>query len=205
MIESLENTLQIAVLLLCAAISLLRAAKRRSRTWTLLFFFYGSFVLGDIYWLACLLFFDRTPQISVVSDLSWYASYLFLYLLLRQADPPERLNRAGFLPWLGPVFTAGMAVFFTQYGQPLNNLIYAALMGLLLFAALRRLTDRGEAGSPKALLFLILLFCLLEYALWTVSCFFLGETLANPYYWFDFLLTISCPFFLPAVRKAVTP
>ena len=144
MIESLENTLQIAVLLLCAALSLLRAAKRRSRTWTLLFFFYGSFVLGDIYWLACLLFFDRTPQISVVSDLSWYASYLFLYLLLRQADPPERLNRAGFLPWLGPVFTAGMAVFFTQYGQPLNNLIYAALMGLLLFAALRRLTGRSR-------------------------------------------------------------
>ena len=74
MIESLENTLQIAVLLLCAALALLWAVRGRSRAWMLAFFFFGSFLLGDIYWLAVLLFFDQTPQISVVSDLSWYAS-----------------------------------------------------------------------------------------------------------------------------------
>lgn len=203
MIESLENTLQILVLLLCALLALLRAAGTRSRAWMLLFFSFASWVLGDIYWLAVLLFFDQTPQISVVSDLSWYASYLFLYLLLRQLDPPERLNKAGFLPWLGPAFAAGMAVFFMQWGEPLSNLIYAALMGLLLFAALRRLTERRGAGCRKALPLLILIFCLLEYALWTASCFWSGETFANPYYWFDFLLTLSFPFFLPAVKKAV--
>ena len=88
-------------------------------------------------------------------------------------------------------------------GEILSNLIYAVLMGLLLFASLRRLTDGNGGGRSKALALLILLFCLLEYALWTASCFWTGETLGNPYYWFDFLLTLSFPFFLPAVKKAV--
>ena len=204
MIESIENTLQIAVLLLCACLALLWAARTRSRTWTLAFFFFGSFALGDIYWLAVLLFFGRTPQISVVSDLSWYASYLFLYLLLRRAEPPEARDKAGFLPWLGPAFAAGMAVFFMLRGEILSNLIYAILMGLLLFSSLRRLTDKSESGRFKGLPLLILIFCALEYALWTSSCFWTGGSLSNPYYWFDFLLTLSFPFFLPAVKKAVT-
>ena len=203
MIESLENTLQIAVLLLCAALALLQAVRGRSRAWMLAFFFFGSFLLGDIYWLAVLLFFDQTPQISVVSDLSWYASYLFLYLLLRQLDPPEERGKAGLLAWAGPAFAAGMAVFFMLRGEILSNLIYASLMGLLLFASLRRLADRGETAGSEFLPLLVLIFCMLEYALWTASCFWAGDTLQNPYYWFDFLLTLSFPCFIPAVRRAV--
>ena len=201
MIESLENTLQIIVLLFCAGFALLWAAGRRSRIWTLAFFFFGSWVLGDIYWLVVLLFFDQTPQISVVSDLSWYASYLFLYLLLRLVDPPEERGSAGFFPWLGPAFAAGMAVFFMQRGEILSNLIYAALIGLLLFASLHRLTDRDKTGRASALPLLILIFCALEYALWTASCFWAGDTIGNPYYWFDFLITLSFPFFLVAVKR----
>ena len=80
MIERIENALQIGTLVVCAAIALYRIVKRRGEAWTLLSFFYGSWLLGDVYWLACLVFYDGTPQISAVSDLSWYASYIFLYL-----------------------------------------------------------------------------------------------------------------------------
>ena len=201
MIESIENALQIAVLIVCVSASLYRAAAKRSRTWTLLSFFYGSWVLGDIYWLVCLLFYDQTPRISVVSDLSWYASYIFLYMLLRHAAPPEGAREKRFLPWLGPLVTMGMAVFFMQWGEIVSNLIYASLMGLLLFSVLRRFLDRQKYAAQQPLCITILVFCLLEYALWTSSCFFSGDGLANPYYWFDFLLTVSFVFFLPALGK----
>ena len=82
MIERIENALQIGVLVVCAAIAVYRTVKHRGEAWMLLSFFYGSWLLGDIYWLACLVFYDGTPQISAVSDLSWYAAYIFLYLLL---------------------------------------------------------------------------------------------------------------------------
>ena len=197
MIERIENALQIGTLVVCAAIALYRIVKRRGEAWTLLSFFYGSWLLGDIYWLACLVFYDGTPQISAVSDLSWYASYIFLYLLLRHTAPPEKPFGAKVLPWLGPVFTAGMGVFFMLRGEIAANLVYAGLMGFLLYAAIRRLMERRSVYLSV----LILVFCLLEYALWTASCFWNDEIVLHPYYWFDFLLTVSFPFFLPATER----
>ena len=197
MIEPIENALQIGTLVVCAAIALYRIVKRRGEAWTLLSFFYGSWLLGDVYWLACLVFYDGTPQISAVSDLSWYASYIFLYLLLRHTAPPEKPFGAKVLPWLGPVFTAGMGVFFMLRGEIAANLVYAGLMGFLLYAAIRRLMERRSVYLSV----LILVFCLLEYALWTASCFWNDEIVLHPYYWFDFLLTVSFPFFLPATER----
>jgi len=204
MIESIENALQIIVLLICSGIALYRAIANHSQTWVLAFLFFGSWLLGDIYWLVCLLFYGQTPQISIVSDLSWYGSYIFLYLLLYHSSAPDKDSRKHRLPWLGPVFAAGMAVFFITQGELLSNLIYASLMGLLLFAALSRKIDRKRYQNQQLLSGMILLFCLLEYGLWTASCFWKTDTLSNPYYWFDFLLTVSFVFFLPAIKKAVT-
>ena len=200
MIESCENLVQTAVLTLCAVIASYRVVRRKSRAWTLLAFFYGSWLLGNCYWLCCLIFYGR-PQVSAVSDLSWCASYLFLYLLLRQTSP-EAGKAKRLTPWLGPAFTAAMAVFFMQWGKWISNLVYAGLMGGLLYAVLARLTERKRDGA-RTLCAVIFVFCLAEYALWTSSCLFEEESLANPYYWCDILLTALFPFFLPATKKAV--
>lgn len=201
MIESIENALQIAVLLACTFLAMIRAIRTRSKVWTLLTFFYGSWVLGDVYWLVCLVFLGHTPQISVVSDLSWYASYIFLYMLLREVAPPQSAKEKRFLPWLGYIFAAGMAVFFMQWGEIGGNLICAFLLGLLLFSAIRRLMDGKRYDMQRLLCVMILVLCLLEYALWTSSCFWKQETLSEPYYWFDILLTLCFPFFLPATKR----
>ena len=49
----------------------------------------------------------------------------------------------------------------------------------------------------------VLAFAALEYALWTSSCFWVSDTLTNPYFWFDFLLSLVLLLLLPALRKAV--
>lgn len=204
MIESYENTLQIAVLFVCALVALSRAARQRSREWTLLAFFYGSWLLGDSYWLLCLVFFGEPARVSVVSDMSWFAAFFFLYLLLRQAAPlPEGNRTRRLLPWLGYVFTASMAVFFMRWGKIVSNLVYAALLGTLLYAVFRRLENKKHHERQTLLCTVVLVACLLEYALWTASCFWWEETLRNPYYWCDLLLTACFPFFLGAVKKAV--
>lgn len=204
MIDRIGNALQIIVLAVCAGMTIWRAVKTGSRTWALLAFVYTSWLMGDVYWLVCLVFSGMTPQISVVSDLSWYTFYIFLYLLLCHVDPPEECTYSGRLPWLGPVLTAGMAVYFMQWGEILSNLIYAALLGLLLYSCIRRLADKNGKANRRFLSLLVLIFCVFEYCLWLASCLFEGDTLGNPYYWFDFLLTVSFPLFYLAVRKAVT-
>ncbi|MBQ5542771.1 MAG: hypothetical protein IIU06_06875 [Erysipelotrichales bacterium] len=204
MIEVVENALQIAALVICSVIAVYKAVHYNSRTWALAAFFFISWVMGDIYWLVCLLFYDTTPQISIVSDLSWYASYMFLYLMLLRTSKPDPGSTKQALPWLGPLFAAGMAVFFMLKGEILNNLIYGSLMGLLLFSSINRLINRTTDRNQRFLPAMILVFCLLEYGLWISSCFWTSDTLANPYYWFDVLLTVSFLFFLPAIRKAVS-
>jgi hypothetical protein len=49
-----------------------------------------------------------------------------------------------------------------------------------------------------------LVFCAAEYGMWTSSCFWMGDTILNIYFWFDFLLSIAFVLFLPALRKAVS-
>ena len=219
MIESYENALQIAVLLLCVCAAVYHAIKTHNKAWTLLSFFYGSWLLGDVYWMVCLAFFGSTPEISVISDLSWCAAYLFLYLLLRQIMPPMPGREKRLLPWLGFVFSMTMAVFhysfyvdwgeqygiaYVLWGKALNNLVYGGLMGLLLFSVIRRMMEERRRSGQSFLLVAVLIHCLLEYAMWTLSCFFWEITLANPYYWCDFQLTASFLLLLMATKKAVS-
>ncbi len=199
MIETYENILQIAVLAGCILVTVIRSVERKSSLWTILTLFYGSWMLGDIYWLACLAFYGMTPQISVVSDLSWYASYIFLYMLLRRASPPDLTSGTKGLPLAGSIFALGMGLFFMHWGEILSNLIYAELFSLLLYAAITRLQERRAVCLSVG----ILVFCFLEYGLWLSSCFWKSDTAANPYYWFDLLLTACLPFFLFATHKAV--
>lgn len=204
MLDTYGNILQTAVLLACSIFSVYKAVKFRSRSWTVLSFFYGCWMLGDVYWLACLIFYKNTPQISTISDLSWYAAQIFLYLLLRYTWPPEELKGIHPVSWLAPVFTAGMAVFFMFWGEIISNLVYAALMGLLLFASTRRIADKKAAGPKRFLPVTILVYVLLEYGLWVASCLWDDSLLFQPYYVFDLMITASFPVFLHAVRKAVT-
>lgn len=196
MLDQIDNGIQVAALLVCVVSAAWLAMRRTSRPHVLLALFYGSWLLGDIYWLVCYLCYDTMPQISVVSDMSWYASGIFLYMLLREVAPPTGARRV--LPWIGPAFAAGMAVFFMQWGEYFNNMVYAVVMGLLMFASISRLQD----GQQRFLPALVLVYCLLEYGLWVSSCFWQEPVLTEPYYWFEFMLTASFFLFLPTVGRA---
>ena len=73
---------------------------------------------------------------------------------------------------------------------------------LMMRSAQGLLALRGTADHRKSLYTMVLIFCLIEYMVWTSSCFWAGDTIRNTYFWFAALL-ISChPFFLWAVGKA---
>ena len=48
-----------------------------------------------------------------------------------------------------------------------------------------------------------LVFCLLEYTLWVISCYYAGDEMTNPYYLVDLLITAGFPIFLIGTKKAV--
>ena len=207
MIEIITNLIQMLFSGICAWVALRRAVRAKSREWSLLALFFASFAFADLYWLLYLLFFRMTPKYFFLSDLIWYVSFLFLLLLLQYIKGDRREMYRSRLSWIGPVIAAGMCVFYMRWGDYLSNIISACLMGILLWRAIGGLVylhnRPKEETRARYFLIITLIFCLLEYALWTVSCFWMGDTMANPYFWFDLLITGCMLLFLPALGKAV--
>ena len=241
MVESIDNLIQLIVFGICFGISLRLTYTKRSRAMGILSLFYISFFLGDLYWLLYIVFYDSTPQVFYVSEFNWYASYLFLILLMQQTLEPEARRQRSRVLLLPLVFAAGMCVFFMQWGDYISNIISAVLMGLMMFRAMQgslycrekdpaaeHLTGREKdpaadhlTGREKdsaamqsgysaksiaaqmRLCRLILVFCVIEYVMWIVSCFWRGDGLTNPYYWLDGMLTVCSAALLPALDKGV--
>lgn len=206
MTELLENLIQLAVTGICTGAAIHRAVSYREKIWADLALFYGLFFLGDLYWILYLLFYGDTPQYGYISDLAWYAAFVFLILLIQQVSGLKP-DLKTVVPWIGPLFALGMGIFYMQWGDIFGNILSMLIMGTLLWLVLYHLFPgkrRGSVpGKNKSLYVMILIICLLEYILWTLSCFWMGETLANPYFWADFALTAVLPLLLMGVRKAV--
>ena len=229
MVESIDNLIQLIVFGICFGISLRLTYTKRSRAMGILSLFYISFFLGDLYWLLYIVFYDSTPQVFYVSEFNWYASYLFLILLMQQTLEPEARRQRSRVLLLPLVFAAGMCVFFMQWGDYISNIISAVLMGLMMFRAMQgslycrekdpaadHLTDAEKdpaamqsgysaksIAAQMRLCRLILVFCVIEYVMWTVSCFWRGDGLTNPYYWLDGMLTVCSAALLPVLDKGV--
>ena len=210
MFSFIENGIQLAVTCGCAVIAFYYGVLHKDRMWVLLALFYAIFFLGDLYWMLYIVFYNNATPVFYVSDYSWYASYLFLLMLLIQINIKNSKDyvfrlRPAFL--LIPAFTIGMGVFYMLRGDILSNLVAIVLMTGLIWHAVYGLTylqEHPEQGTSRRMLFIVtLLFCFSEYAMWTSSCFWMGETIFNVYYWFDILLSVSFVLFLPAMRRVV--
>ena len=205
MYEVFENAFQILMLVISLGLALSLAWRTREKAWVLLSLFYGCWIMGDIYWQLCLILFGDIPKLSLVSNLSWYSSYIFLYILLRYMEPKPGFSKS-FLPIIGPLFTFAMAVFFIVQsggGQIGSNLASALFMGILLYAAIRRLMDHRREGNRSLLCVLVNLCCCMEYGMWISTSFVLEDNLLHPYYWFDITLSISFLLYISALKKEV--
>ena len=205
MVEIIDNAVQLAVTLACTGVCGCLTLKRRKQAYTILTCYYGALAMGNLYWLVYDLITSYTPKIFYVSDLCWVASYLFLLMLAVETAAPEEKAFRHPAAWISPVLSAGMTVFYCQWGDCLENVIWCGLMGATGWFAIRGCiwASRQKAFRRRDFHLAVLLIVAVEYALWTASCFWVSDTLSNPYFWFDFLLTASAALLLPATERAV--
>jgi len=205
MIESIDNGIQMIITALCTGITVYNWLKDGRREWILLGLFTGTYFMGDLYWQLYLVFYHRTPVYSDIPYVSWYAAYVFLLLLLAMFSKTTALQVLRRF-WPVPVFTAGMCVFYMRYGSYVSNLVAVVIMSLLISRCLEGIMDKRAMGAGedgRQVYILILVLCLLEYGMWTVSCFTSGNSIANPYYWFDVMLSVDFLLITLSMTKAV--
>lgn len=144
-----------------------------------------------------------------VSDIGWISCFLFLLVLQVGFAERGEHRRAGFLPWLSVVLIVPLTIYYISLGDVLYNLIVGVLMIAILWLALSGLATarrhpQRSIGERRFHLTMIV-YILLENALWLSSYPWRGDGLSNPYFWCDFAVTISLLALYPAVRKAVAP
>nr|MCR5282657.1 hypothetical protein [Lachnospiraceae bacterium] len=121
---------------------------------------------------------------------------------------------AALWPYLAFVFTFGMGLFYMQLGDVISNIVYAIILGMTIsrcLFAFARIPGR-EAPDPHQLrrlrqtALVVLLFCALEYIMWTASCFWDSTKIPEIiYYIADIMLSLSFPLAFVGLCKRQTP
>ncbi|MBR0085179.1 MAG: hypothetical protein IJL97_01380 [Lachnospiraceae bacterium] len=212
MIESIVNYIQLATSLFCTVISVYMALTKHKNVWIILAFASGVFFLGDAYWELYLTFYGVTPQYSYISYFSWNAAFVFFLLLVLElrGEGHTRVKHKWLIAAV-TAFTVGMCIFYMQFGDWLGNIATVLFMSPLIWQPLdalltvheKKRKDPGTDDRRCGLYRTVLLFCMAEYCMWTVSCFWTGHPDLNPYYWFDTLLSFTFVLLPFALRKAV--
>lgn len=205
MVEFIDNLTQLLAALAGFLLSGASYLKSRRQPYFLLCCFYGCFGFGMLYWLLYTLLVTDAPPIFYVSDIGWISCFLFLLLLQYSFSDKEERSLQSRLPWLALVIIIPLTAYFISIGDALYNLIVGALMAAMLWTAVRGLVwqKKQPNQSRRFFHFAVIGFLVLENCLWLSSYPWVGDTLANPYFWFDFAVTASLLMLFPAVRKAV--
>ncbi len=209
MIESIDNYIQLALLGVCAALSLNRAIVTRRRSWVLVTLFYSAFFMGSLYWQLYFLYMGVTPGIFYVAELSWYISFLFLFLFMKYERESKAESPRCLIKWLAVLFAGALSIYFMTFGQIISNIISAVLMSLIGIGAVQGLCDikAGTGIRSRRMLpvfVLALVFFFLEHALWISSCAWHGDyTVLNPYYYIDITISITLFVMFFYIKKAL--
>ena len=184
------------------------------------FFFYVSnvrreyqllngFLLGDFlstyYWVVYIFVVGDHPDSSaLMAYFGWNAGYVLLLLLARYVT--DHGARRYFHPLMLLPVPVNFAQFllYIQYGAYFNNAwhgIFATLIMILCIQGLLYNRKQNKRGENNAVLAVLLLYCLFQYAAFTVSCFTLPEEWPDLYSIFNFA-QYTCNIMLPfAVAK----
>jgi hypothetical protein len=204
-VEIIDNSVQLTMMFICTVLSAFLAAKHKKQSYVILACYYGTLVMGLLYWLSYDILTSYTPKIFYVSDLSWVGSYLFLLMLVTETSGRDEKAFRHPAAWISPVVSTVMTIFYCHWGDYIENIVWCGIMGTAGWFSIRGLiwAVRQKNTARRNFHLSVLLLITVEYCLWTASCFWVSDSLSNPYFWFDFSLTACATLLLPVTKKAV--
>lgn len=206
MIEFLDNLIQVLVTMICCCFSCVYFHRSRKQAYFILAGFYGCFTFAGAYWTLYYLLFSDTPHIFYVSEIGWISGCTLLHLLQYVISDDKAHGFKTKYSWIAALVGIPLMVFYCFHGDILFSVITSGIMILISWYAAKDLVFWYRKRKFERQMFfyiLMLVFVILEYCLWIAGDFWIGDTIRNPYFWFDFLLTCWRVFLLYAVKKVV--
>lgn len=204
MVEVLDNAFQLAVLIVCLAVSLVHFSRGHGDEWLMASGFFGCNLLGLTYWIAYLMVFGETPRYFYVPDVAWAASYVFLLMLVAALD--ERRQPCAPVPmaWVAAAAMVPHFALYVTHGDVLLNVVECSIMAAIGYFAVRGIASAPVEGpeGDRRLHAAILIWWMAQLAVWTTSCFW-GAVSFTPYIASDLLVSVSLLALLLEMRRAL--
>lgn len=198
--ELLDNAYQILMLAAASVVSIVLSVRHRDRRFMILSFAYASFMIGTLYYTLHLAITGDIPRVFYVAEISWISSYLF-YLSLQLYRSEKLKIRFYWLAALAAVVEACHIIYWQIMGDSyLFICTYALIMGAIVYLSVCRIQMK-EAYMETDICLLIV--CVLQVALYSVSAFMDGFTEFNLYFAVDMTLTTAFVTLLPMMYREV--
>ena len=204
--ENIQNIASLLATIVGLLACLFRYVKSPKRGYLYLIGFFLASFLSDYYWTIFTLVMGFYPEVSdLLAYLGWDISYAFLLLAVFKMR--SKGARRYFHPlMLLPILTNVPQFFlYIQFGGIFNNVwfvgVTTAIMVLCMQDILYYLKNRKDGAKAPYLSILVLVYFILKYAMWTVSCFDWPSEYLTPYPYLTFLSCVIVVFFARAAGK----
>ncbi|OON88009.1 hypothetical protein BXO88_02215 [Oribacterium sp. C9] len=171
----------------------------------LLIYFLASF-LSEYYWTIYSLTMGSYPNVSeFTAYLGWNIGYLILLIASYYIRPDEAKNTLHPLVFLPALVNVPQFLLYIQYGGILNNIWQVGTTTLTMIFCLQSIIYfyKGKTTTTEFPLFsvLVLIYLVLQYIMWTVSCYSWDGELSNPYLYCSILGAVTSIFFTYGVLR----
>jgi heme A synthase len=216
-IEDFENIFSLVCTVIGLLYCLFKYIELPKRGYLYLVIFFLSHFLSDYYWTVYTLIMKDNPEVSeFTAYLGWNIAYVILFLAVFHFRRAEKKYFHPLMLW--PLATnIPLFIYYIQFGGIINNLWQVGFTTLTMVFCMRELLYYravkagklvpSQDGMPKTdvaiprLPLLVLLFLIVQYGMWTASCFEWSNELLNPYFYCTILYSLIPIFFVRAAGK----
>ena len=204
--EDFENIFTLFFTIVGLLACLFKYIETPKRTYFYLTGFFLARFMSDYFWTVYELVTGSYPEVSgFTAYLGWNIAYACLFLsMLSFIKDHDRLFFHPVMLW--PVLTNVPLLFlYLRYGGVFNNLWQVGITTLIMILCtgeiIYYLRNRIFGTHFPYFAILILVFCILEYGMWTASCYSWKSELSDPYTYCSLLSAIVVVFFAWGVGK----
>ena len=183
--EDFENIFTLFCTIVGLLYCLFKYIERPKRRYLFLVVFFLGHFFSDYYWGIFVLTMHTYPTVSeFMAYLGWNFAYIFLFLAIFQFRKESKKYFHPLMLW--PLLTnIPLFILYIQFGGYLNNIWQVGATTLIMIFCMRELLfyvkHRKDGVRFPLLPMAALLFEIMEYGMWTASCFEWKSELLNPY------------------------
>lgn len=204
--ENLENIIS----LLCNIVGLLYCAFRfiesPKRGYRLIIIFFLANILSEYYWTVYELIMGSYPNVSeFAAYLGWNVAFFVLLVsvfLFRNKNSRRYFHPVMLIPVL---LNVPQFILYISYGGILNNIWQVGTTTVTMVLCLQEIMyyfkHRSEYRSFPLISMFVLVFLMLQYGMWSASCFDWPSELLNPYFYCTVFGSVLTLFFGYGIKK----